>query len=66
MKKVHIENIINKNLNKCPKCGQDLVKRTNNHGNFIGCTNYPRCKYTRKINFSIIREKGLLERVRFL
>ena len=34
---------------KCPKCGGDLVKRSGLHGEFYGCSNYPRCRYTRKI-----------------
>ena len=31
--------------NECPKCGGQLVKRVGKYGNFIGCSNYPRCKY---------------------
>lgn len=33
---------------KCPKCGGDLIYRTGQYGNFYGCSNYPRCKYTTK------------------
>ena len=33
----------------CPKCGSKLVERTSKYGKFIGCSNYPKCKYTRKI-----------------
>ena len=36
-------------INTCPKCGGDLVERTSKYGKFIGCSNYPKCKYTRKI-----------------
>ncbi|UQB41530.1 NERD domain-containing protein [Thiomicrospira microaerophila] len=34
----------------CPKCGGDLLVRTSKVGNrkFIGCSNFPKCKYTRK------------------
>jgi len=35
---------------KCPKCGHDLVLRSSVYGKFIGCSNYPKCKYTEKIN----------------
>ena len=35
---------------KCPKCGHDLVLRTSVYGKFIGCSNYPKCRYTEKIN----------------
>ena len=51
-KKEHIknikENVIDKDPNKCPKCGGQLVERTGKYGNFIGCSNFPKCKYTSK------------------
>ena len=34
---------------KCPKCTSPLSIRLGRHGNFIGCTNYPECDYTRNI-----------------
>ncbi len=34
----------------CPKCGGKLVERSGKYGKFIGCSNYPKCKYTGKIN----------------
>lgn len=50
--KEHIKNIketvINKDVNKCPWCGGQLIERNGKYGKFIGCTNFPRCKYTRK------------------
>ena len=33
---------------KCPLCGSKLVKRKSKYGSFIGCSNYPKCLYTRK------------------
>lgn len=39
---------INENLNKCPRCGGNLVERHGQYGRFIGCSNYPKCRYTRK------------------
>ena len=33
----------------CPKCGKPLAKRLGKRGNFIGCTGYPNCDYTRNI-----------------
>ena len=35
------------NKNKCPLCGAYLVGRTGKNGPFTGCSNYPKCKYTR-------------------
>jgi hypothetical protein len=30
----------------CPKCGGQLVPRRGPYGEFLGCSNYPRCRYT--------------------
>ncbi|MGH8556968.1 MAG: type I DNA topoisomerase [Methylococcales bacterium] len=35
---------------KCPECGSQLSVRLGRNGRFIGCTNYPECKYTRNLN----------------
>ncbi|MFH1916340.1 MAG: DNA topoisomerase I [Nanoarchaeota archaeon] len=34
----------------CPKCGKDLILRSSMYGKFIGCTGYPKCRFTEKIN----------------
>ncbi len=34
--------------NTCPKCGGNLVKRNGKYGEFIGCSNYPKCNFTKK------------------
>lgn len=33
---------------KCPRCGGNLVERKGRYGNFLGCSNYPRCGFTHK------------------
>jgi DNA topoisomerase I len=33
----------------CPECGKDLLKRNGRYGEFIGCSNFPRCRYTRSL-----------------
>lgn len=33
----------------CPDCGAELIKRAGRFGEFISCSNYPKCKYTRNI-----------------
>ena len=50
----HVSNI-KKSLNEnfadtkiCPKCGGNLVERKGKYGDFWGCSNYPKCKYTLK------------------
>jgi DNA topoisomerase-1 len=35
---------------KCPDCGSPLSIRLGRNGRFIGCTNYPTCKYTRNLD----------------
>lgn len=35
--------------NVCPKCGGQLVPKKGKYGAFIGCSNYPECRYTRKV-----------------
>jgi len=34
---------------RCPKCGGILVERDGKFGKFFGCSNYPNCKFTKKI-----------------
>ena len=34
--------------NICPRCGGQLKLRSGKYGNFYGCTNYPRCRFTKK------------------
>jgi len=34
---------------KCPKCNHPLVIRVSRYGKFLGCSNYPKCKYIEKI-----------------
>ncbi len=33
----------------CPECGSELVIRKGRFGEFIACSNFPKCKYTRPI-----------------
>lgn len=53
-RKVHLDNVY-RNIERrdeavengrCPRCGGDLVLRSGNYGDFYGCSNYPRCRYT--------------------
>ncbi len=50
--KEHLKNIKNTqkeiNHNICPRCGGKLVLRNGNSGSFYGCSNYPKCKFTKK------------------
>ncbi|MEA2019431.1 MAG: UvrD-helicase domain-containing protein [Campylobacterota bacterium] len=33
----------------CPKCNGHLIKRNGQHGEFLGCENYPTCSYSENI-----------------
>ncbi len=56
LKQQHIENIHERldSTEVCPKCGGKLVLRTAKNGpnagkQFYGCSNYPKCKFTRSL-----------------
>lgn len=63
-RKQHIEDIkenINNNneelrkevvMNRCPRCGNELVIRKGKTGEFIGCLSFPKCRYTKEIKKS--------------
>ena len=42
------DNELKRNIYKCPKCGGRLVSRKGPYGSFLGCSNYPTCKYIKK------------------
>ena len=33
---------------ECPECGSELVHKTGRFGPFVGCSNYPECRYIKK------------------
>ena len=58
IKEVHKRNVQQRAYQKkvlvsekiCPKCGGKLVERSGEYGRFLGCSNYPKCKFTSKLN----------------
>ncbi|WP_157888214.1 nuclease-related domain-containing protein [Bacillus marinisedimentorum] len=36
--------------NICPKCGGSLSLKKGNFGSFYGCSNYPKCRYTKTVS----------------
>lgn len=34
---------------KCPDCGSELLLRKGRYGEFIACSNFPKCKYSRNV-----------------
>ncbi len=44
---------------KCPECGNHLVRKHGRYGPFIACSNYPACKYVKRQTLGIpCPEKG--------
>lgn len=35
-------------ISVCPECGEKLQEKKGQYGSFIGCSNYPKCRYTRR------------------
>lgn len=34
----------------CPECESDLIKRSGRYGEFIGCSGFPKCRYTKSLD----------------
>ncbi|MBN4074416.1 restriction endonuclease [bacterium AH-315-E09] len=48
-KKIADEIVTTTNKTKnCPICGKKIITRHGKYGNFFGCSNYPKCNFTRK------------------
>lgn len=51
-RKAHVEAINEKKetikAGICPRCGGELIERNGKYGKFVGCSNYPKCRYTEK------------------
>lgn len=43
---------------KCPKCNGNLIFRKGKYGNFYGCENYPKCRFTIKAENDINEVKA--------
>lgn len=47
---IHKENIVlSSEYGQCPRCGKNLVKRNGKHGEFIGCSGFPYCRFTKNM-----------------
>lgn len=45
----------------CPECGGDLVIRKGKFGEFVACSNYPKCKYIQKNKKETIESEKIAE-----
>ncbi len=41
---------VREDIIKCDQCSGRMIERNGKFGSFLGCSNYPRCKNTKKIN----------------
>ncbi len=52
---------------ECPLCGKQLLVRSGRSGNFVGCSGFPECRYTRAIGIGVecpkCQEGVVVERV---
>lgn len=48
---------------KCPKCGSDLLLRKGRFGEFVACSAFPKCKYTKNIKEEINKEQKELIKI---
>lgn len=46
-KLMHDDFELKHNIYTCPQCGGRLVPKEGQYGKFMGCSNFPNCKYTR-------------------
>ncbi len=50
LKRLGVNFFERKPLENCPKCKEgQLIHRNGSKGEFLGCSNYPKCKYTKNI-----------------
>lgn len=54
-RKAHVKNakLIKNNKDeelkdRCPRCGGELIKRNGKYGEFMGCSNFPKCRFVKK------------------
>lgn len=33
---------------RCPRCGGELIKRNGKYGEFMGCSNFPKCRFVKR------------------
>ncbi|MGL6008199.1 MAG: topoisomerase DNA-binding C4 zinc finger domain-containing protein [Culicoidibacterales bacterium] len=42
-----MQNLVDENV--CPTCASELVERKGKYSNFLGCSSFPKCRYTAKM-----------------
>lgn len=44
-----VEEELQEEEKKCPECGEEMVVRSGKFGQFLGCSDYPKCTYIHKV-----------------
>ena len=45
-------------VGKCPECGKQLLKRSGRYGEFIGCSGFPKCRFTQSLEEKEANKSG--------
>lgn len=53
-------------VGKCPKCGGELSTKKGMYGNFVGCSGYPKCRFTLPLPKGAIKKAGKCEECGYL
>ena len=48
-KKAENTKVVPSEQGTCPQCGKPLVKRSGTRGEFIGCSGFPKCRFTKNL-----------------
>ena len=40
-------------IQKCPKCGKNLVIKNGKYGEFYGCSSFPKCNYSKSLKIML-------------
>ncbi len=49
-----VEEPIEKGRESCPRCSNKLVVRSGSRGKFMGCSSFPKCRYTADYRESVL------------
>lgn len=55
--RMYVDEVVEVPDSVCPKCGKPLVYKMGKNGQFIGCSDYPRCDYVQKEK-KVVEETG--------
>ncbi len=48
-----VKKFVEQTSEKCPECGQPMVVRMSRFGKFLGCSGFPKCRFTKPIKYPL-------------